>query len=353
MGRESKKIQEFKNHIHTKFKTKDLGKLSFLLGIKIEFINNEMLVINQKHYIDKIISRFKQLKDNKLSDIPIQPSHKLTNELLDENENLRTLIEPTKYRQMIGSLIYLMTCSRPDICYSVSILSRYMQQPRELHWRYVKRLLRYIVFTKHYSLTYSKSSSVEITGYTDSDYGSSIEDRKSISGYVFKYGDCSISWNSSKQKTVALSSTEAEYVALTNAIKEGVWLKQLLTELDKKPDIMTVFCDNKSTICLSNNPEFHSRTKHIDIRFHYVRETIELQSIIIKHIRTENNLADIFTKGLARSKHHKLIEFIGLRKLGKKSESQMSIKSVNLTVKSKSDTSIKHSKEKLQIKGWC
>ena len=95
MGRESKKIQEFKNHIHTKFKTKDLGKPSFLLGIKIEFINNEMLVINQKHYIDKIISRFKQLKDNKLSDIPIQPSHKLTNELLDENENLRTLIEPT------------------------------------------------------------------------------------------------------------------------------------------------------------------------------------------------------------------------------------------------------------------
>jgi hypothetical protein len=147
---------------------------------------------------------------------------------------------------MIGNLIYLMTCSRPDICYSVSILSRYKQQPRDLHW--IKRLLRYIVFTKHYSLTYSKSSSVGITGYTDSDYVSSIEDRKSISGYVFKYGDCSISWNSSKQKTADLSSTEAEYVALTNAIKEGVWLKQLLTELDKKPDIMTVFCDKKSTI---------------------------------------------------------------------------------------------------------
>jgi hypothetical protein len=95
MGRESKKFEEFKNHKHTKFKTKDLGKLSFLLGIKIEFFNNETLIINQTHYIDRIISRFKQLKDNKLSDIPIQPIHKLTNELLDENENLRTLNEPT------------------------------------------------------------------------------------------------------------------------------------------------------------------------------------------------------------------------------------------------------------------
>jgi hypothetical protein len=236
-------IIDLKTKIHKKFKTKDLGNLSFLLGIKIEYVNNKKLIINQKHYIDKIISRYINLKDSKLSDIPIQPNHKLTTELLNENENLRNLIDPTKYRQAIGNLIYLMQCSRPDICYSVSILSRYMQQPRELHWRFVKKLLKYIELTKHYSLVYTKTTLLEIKGYTDSDYGSSTEDRKSISGYLFKYGDCSITWNSSKQKTVALSSTEAEYMALTNAIKEGVWIKQLINELGRYSSKLTVMCD--------------------------------------------------------------------------------------------------------------
>jgi hypothetical protein len=275
------------------------------------------------------------MKDGKTSDIPIQPNHKLTSELNNENETLRHLIDPTKYRQAIESLIYLMTCSRPDIWFSVSILSRFMEKPRELHWRFVKRLLRYVMFTKNYSLVYSKNTP-SITGYTGSDYASSIDDRKSISGYLFKYGKCSVSWNSSKQKTVALSSTEAEYVALTNAIKEGVWLKQLLSELGSQ-DKMTILCDNKSTICLTNYPEFHSRTKHIDIRFHYVRETIESYSITIGHIPTEKNIADLFTKGLPRIKHHTLIVMIGLKQLSKSVESNNLIKTVNLTLKSKSD----------------
>jgi hypothetical protein len=349
-GKENKEIEEFKLCINEKFKTKDLGKLNFILGIKIEYINSKTLIINQNHYIDKIINKYKHMKDGKPSDIPIQPNHKLTSELNNENETLRHLIDPTKYRQAIGSLIYLMTCSRPDICYSVSILSRFMEKPRELHWRFVKRLLRYVMFTKNYSLVYSKNTP-SITGYTDSDYASSIDDRKSISGYLFKYGECSVSWNSSKQKTVALSSTEAEYVALTNAIKEGVWLKQLLSELGSQ-DKMTILCDNKSTICLTNNPEFHSRTKHIDIRFHYVRETIETYSITIDHITTEKNIADLFTKGLPRIKHHTLIEMIGLKQLSKSVESNNLIKTVNLTLKSKSDSSIslKPHKAKLKVK---
>ena len=283
--------------------------------MNIQYINAKTIIINQKHYIEKLISKFKYLKDAKISDIPIQRNHKLTSELVDENENLRNLIDSTKYRQAIGNLIYLMTCTRPDICYSVSVLSRFMQEPRELHWRFVKRLLRYVAFTKDYSLIFLKNPSLDIVGYTDSDYASSIEDRRSISGYLFKYGNCPVTWNSSKQKTVALSSTEAEYVALTNAVKEGVWLKQLLNELEQKHDKIKVFCDNKSTICLSNNPEFHSRTKHIDIRFHYVRETIDTHSITIEHIPTENNLADILTKGLPRIKHYKLIDSIGIREI--------------------------------------
>ena len=164
------------------------------------------MIIHQKNYIEKIIKRFKYLDESKETEIPIQPNHNLTSDLRHENENLRKFIDLTKYSEVIGSLIYLMTCSRPDISYSVGILSRYMQKPRELHWRYLKRLLRYIKTTIDFTLNYTKSEAeAKLQGFTDSDYVGSIEDRKSTSGYVFKYGNCTISWNSSKQKTVSLS----------------------------------------------------------------------------------------------------------------------------------------------------
>jgi hypothetical protein len=138
-----------------------------------------------------LIDRFKNLKDSKELDIPIQPNHKLTSDLKDETEELRNLIDPTIFRQAIGSLIYLMTCTRPDISYSVSTLSRFMQEPRELHWRFLKRLLRYVKTTSEYSLVYSRSTPTEtkIIGYTDSVYAGSVY-RKSTSGYAFKYGNC-------------------------------------------------------------------------------------------------------------------------------------------------------------------
>ena len=137
-------------------------------------------------------------------------------------------------------------------------------------------MLRYVKTTKHYSLIYSKSheSKATLIGFTDSDYAGSIDDRKSTSGYAFKFGECLVSWHSAKQHNVSLSSTEAEYIALTNAVKECSWLRLLLSELKQSQEKTTIYCDNKSTICLSMNPEFHSRTKHIDIRYHYIREVI-------------------------------------------------------------------------------
>ena len=134
---------------------------------------------------------------------------------MHETESLRKLVDATKYRKVIGSLIYLMTCTRPDISYSVSILSRYMQEPRELHWRFLKRLMKYVNTTRDLSLTFQKGkeTKIKLIGFTDSDYATSLDDRKSNSAYVFKYNNCTISWNSAKQKTVSLSSTEAEYIA--------------------------------------------------------------------------------------------------------------------------------------------
>ena len=206
-----------------------------------------------------------------------------------------------------------MTETRP---YAVSFLSRFIPEPKKLHWRYLKRLLRYIKTTIEYSLIFTKNSKDEmqkLIGFTDSDFAGSIEDRKSTSGYAFKYDNCLISWHSSRQKTVSLSSTEAEYIALTSAVKELIWLSQLLSELNRCVLQLVIFCDNKSAICLAKNPEFHVRSKHIDIRHHFIREAINNHKILIDHLSTEEMPADIFTKALPRVKHKKWLELLGMK----------------------------------------
>ncbi|CAF0879189.1 unnamed protein product [Brachionus calyciflorus] len=198
------------------------------------------------------------------------------------------IIKKPLHQQVIGSLIYLMISTRPDISYSVSVLSRNMQMSRELLWRYLKRLLRYVKTTKNYSLVYQrdKTKEIELIGYSDADYAGNIEDRKSTSGYVFKYKNCPVSWNCSEQKVVSLSSTESEYIALKLAVKEGLWLNQLLNDLNLSTGKAKIFGDNKSTICLTKNLEFHSRSKHIDIRYHFVREKINERLLDIGYLPT-------------------------------------------------------------------
>jgi hypothetical protein len=316
IGSNEMQIIEFKMHISNRFKTKDLGRLSLILGLQIEYPNTDSLIIHQKNYIDKIIRTF-ELNDKKGTDIPLQPNQNISGELLDKEDKLRNLVDTYKYRKTIGMLIYLMVGTRPDICFSVSLLSRFMQSPRELHWRLVKKLLLYVKTTQDYCLIYTKTKTKEnisqLIGYSDADYAGSVDDRKSTSGYIFKYNNCVVTWNSAKQKTVSLSSTEAEYLALTTAIKEALWLKQLLSELNRKQEEITMYCDNKSTICLSKNPEFHSRTKHIDIRYHFIKEKITEKIIKIEYIPTDQMLADILTKALPRIKHYKALESLKIQ----------------------------------------
>ena len=161
IGRKNHIIVDFKKQVNNSFKTKDLGNLNFILGINVERLTDNTLVIHQKNYIDKIMKDFKIISETRNTDIPIQPGHKLTTELLHETESLRKLVDATKYRKVIGSLIYLMTCTRPDISYSVSILSRYMQEPKELHWRFLKRLMKYVNTTRDFSLTFQKEKATK------------------------------------------------------------------------------------------------------------------------------------------------------------------------------------------------
>jgi hypothetical protein len=189
-----------------------------------------------------------------------------------------------------------------------------MEKPTTEHMAAVKHLLRYIAGTRNYGCRYMKDEDGgKLIGYSDSDMAGDIDDRKSTSGVLFTLGRSPVTWQSQKQKVVALSSCEAEYIAATTAACQGVWLSRLLGDLlGKKDDIATIFVDNKSAIQLCKNPVFHDRSKHIETRFHFIRECVENGKIDVEYIGTEDQLADILTKALGRVQFQNLRERIGV-----------------------------------------
>ena len=213
------------------------------------------------------------------------------------------LDDPRLYREIVGSLIYLMTCSRPDLCYVVTVLSQFMSSPRVAHLNLAKYVLRYLRGTVDHGIMFKKSS-LMIIGYTDASWGST-GDRRSISGFCYKLGHDSslVSWKSKKQTVVALSSCEAEYISMTGGMQEGVFLQQLLDGLGfhDASKTVTLYVDNKGAIDLGKNPVYHQRSKHIGIKYHYIRSKILDGSFVLKYIPSKENVADIFTKPCTRN----------------------------------------------------
>eukprot|EP00253_Pinus_taeda_P002805 PITA_02805 len=187
----------------------------------------------------------------------------------------------TLYKSMIGSLMYL-TATRPDIMYVVSLVSRFMETPKDTHWQVEKRILKYVNGTKQYGILYTTTSDFRLVGYTDSDWASSVDDRKSTSRYVFHLGSGTISWASKKHPIVSLSIAEAEYVAATATTCQEAWMRRMLRDLRRDQEgATTIFCNNTSVIALSNNYFFHKRTKHIDAKYHFIRELINNDEIVL------------------------------------------------------------------------
>ena len=218
------------------------------------------------------------------------------------------------YRSIVGSLLYA-TITRPDIAYTIGVLSQFMHEPTDVHLNACRKVLRYLKGTLNYGLFYAYDDDLSPTGYSDADWAGSPHDRRSISGYVFMLGGKAITWSSKKQPTVALSSTEAEYRAMTHATCEIMWLKKLFTDLRVSCDDFKLYCDNISRIYLSNNPVFHARSKHIEVHYHYVREKVLAGEVSIQHIKTELQVADIFTKFLNTSKLNQFISSINLKQI--------------------------------------
>ena len=212
--------------------------------------------------------------------------------------------------------MYLAVSTRPDIAFAVNSLARFNSNPQKDHWTALKRVLRYLKGTINIGILYKQDDSDKCIGYSDADWAGDTSDRKSTSGYIFMFSGGPISWNSKKQKCVALSTAEAEYVALSGAAQECFWLRQLEKELGCSSEGPTLlFEDNQSAIAMAKNPQFHGRAKHIDIRHHFVREQVANGSIKLDYCSTTDMTADMMTKGLTREQHCKLREKAGILEL--------------------------------------
>ncbi|CAB4042957.1 Retrovirus-related Pol poly from transposon TNT 1-94, partial [Paramuricea clavata] len=292
-------LKQVKDDLSCKFKMKDLGILSWFLGINFTFTGNT-ITMDQIRYIERILIRFK-MEGCKPRVTPSELGvNKASAGNSDEPADLKL------YQEIVGSLIYVMTSTRPDLSFIVTKLSQHMSNPSNVHLCMAKHVLRYLKGTIDNKLTFKKSKEgLSMHGYCDADWGSS-EDRKSITGYVFKLSKDgpAISWKSRKQPTVALSTCEAEYMALAAAVQEAKFLRQLLGEFLSifilEPTI--IHCDNQSAIFLAKNPAQNQRSKHIDIRYHFIRTEIQSRTVDVKYVPSEENLSDLFTKPVTRLK---------------------------------------------------
>jgi hypothetical protein len=270
-----------------------MGELKFFLGFQIKQLKDGTF-ISQTKYTNDMLKKFDMDKAK-----PIKTPMP-TNGHLDLDQGGKD-VDQKVYRSMIGSLLYLCA-SRPDIMLSVCMCARFQANPKECHLLAVKRIFRYLVHTPNLGLWYPKGSTFELLGYSDSDYAGCKVNRKSTTGTCQFIGRSLVSWSSKKQNSVALSTAEAEYVAAGACCAQLLWMKQTLKDYGCELTKIPLLCDNESAIKMANNPINHSRTKHIDIRHHFLRDHEAKGDIAIHYVSTEKQLADIFTKPLDESR---------------------------------------------------
>lgn len=303
------RMSEVKQAIADEFTVKDMGELKYCLGVTVDQETNpDSIWIGQPGYTERVLTKFK-MDEAKPVSTPVDTNNKL----VKTGENDET-VDQGLYQSAVGSLLYLSIWTRPDITYAVSNVAKFCSNPSKEHWTAVKRIMRYLKGTMNYGLWYDRSSSDECVGYSDADWAGDINDRKSTSGYMFQIGGTAISWRSKKQSCVALSTAEAEYMALASAAQEAIWMQQLVGDLNsKQTNSMVIYEDNQSAICMSKNPQFHGRAKHIGIKYHFIREQVEKGTVVLKYCPSKDMVADMLTKGLTKDQFNKLRTMAGVR----------------------------------------
>lgn len=306
IGKRQETIQNLKLELARTFEMTDCGEVNFFLGMKIDYDwQRGRMKLSQAAGIDKVLKKFGMDNCNPTR-TPMEKGLVLGRQATEASQ------EP--YRELLGSLMYVMMSTRPDICYSVGYLGRFQQQPGQQHWTALKRVVRYLKGTKQMGLDFNRSEGANcLIGFADADWATDTEDRKSVSGFLFQVYGNTVSWSSKKQTTVATSSSEAEYVALSAAASEAIWLTGLLGDLGEVvTGPVTIFEDNHGCIGMAKNLE-SKRAKHIDIKHHFIRDHIADGKLDVQPIGTANQLADIFTKSLDPGQFGYLRGQLGLR----------------------------------------
>jgi hypothetical protein len=275
--------------------------LGCFLNVQIERSIDGTIHITQKRYIEDV---FRMDSANPVS-TPIEKC-----EPLGITEESTSTSAP--YREAVSCLMYLAVATRPDIAFAVAYVSRFLEKPKERHWSAVKRIFKYLRGTSALGIRYDALGNAQLEAYSDSDFASDPDTRRSVSGIVFKYSGGAIVWASRRQQSVSLSTTEAEYVAASEAAKDVVWLTRLFNEIAPFDATPVLQVDNASAIKLAKNPIFHKRSKHIDVRAHFVRELVEEGKLIIEHIASKDQVADLLTKPIPSTQFRRLRDKIGL-----------------------------------------
>jgi hypothetical protein len=307
-------LNKVKAELQTCFDMEDMGEASYALGIKISRDRAaRTLTISQGAYILDVLTRF-DMQDSRPVSTPMEAKLKL------EPATAATELDATgktRYQSAVGALLHAARATRPDISFAVTALSQFCKGPTEAHWQAVKRVFRYLRGTVDHGLTYKGTGSPReppvLHGYCDSDYAEDETDRRSVTGYTFILSGAAISWASRKQPTVAHSSTEAEYMAASDAAKEAVWWRLFLSCLGYPMDDATsILSDNQGSIALSKNPEGHRRVKHIGVRHHYIREQVAKGALTLDYVSTTKMAADVLTKALSATQHIATCKLLGI-----------------------------------------
>ena len=311
---DDEEVERRKKEIGKVWEIRDVGETEYFLGMRVQQDLNEGTVrLTQRPYWEHVINRF-QLEHVTPRNTPLPVGIELDSNMSPKTDSERKKMDDKPYRSILGSIMWGQLATRPDLSFSVSLLARFQANPGIDHWNALMHVVGYIKNTLDYGLTYSRDSDLSPSAYVDSDYGGCKDTRRSTSGYVFTMSGGAVSWSSKRQATVALSTVEAEYVAMSRCAQQMVWMHSWLDEVAiKHSSPGQIKGDNRGAIALTKNTKDHGKVKHIDIRHHYIRELIQSGAVNIEHVSSGDNLADLFTKSLPRDHHHRILTALNIQ----------------------------------------
>jgi hypothetical protein len=308
-GNDLTTVLKFKSQVSEAFLTTDEGECSWYLGMHVEQRPGE-IYLHQEKYVDQMLTKygFSEITPVKT---PLDKDVKLT-------KQVGHIAEPdfrTEYQSKVGSLNFASNQTRPDISFATGYVARYASNPNRAHMDAVDRIFAYLNSDRSRGIKYSKKEGLQLRGFVDSDFAGCEDSRRSTTGWVFTLAGGPISWSSRRQQTVAQSTMDAEYIAAAEAAKEAVWIRNFVNDL-RIPgyhiESVPLYIDSNSALKLTRNPEFHSKSKHIDVKHHFIREKAESKEIDTQRVNTKDNLADILTKPLTRPTHEDLVDRLGM-----------------------------------------